>query len=547
MITIAYVNFWSQSMNMTQDFWLFEFIKNNIDFDSKLINYNQHPDILIASCFGNINIIKSINAKVKIFFYGENLNRYVPYNNIELLKNTFDLIVGFKYTNINEKIIRLPLWLTYYPFYNYNDDNNILKYIQESYNKNIINTQKQNNTSLIARHDNIGIRTKIYDELSKYTNILCPSNFKHNISNIGPHSHDKIDFISKTTYNICPENSEFEGYHTEKIFHALEAGCIPIYWAVDKPEKEIINENCYCWVNPNNQKEFSAQIKDVVENKNKYIQQNIFTSQAKYVINDFYQTLKSQIKLKLNLIIKQKNYGISYTSRHFINRFTPITQQGNNCGFFNEFKCWREEDVDNKFKIDYSQVWNDSTGGGGWWIWKAYIIYKQLEKMNDNDILVYIDGGCSINVTSDSTARFGEYIDMVNNHWTGLLRFQLDHYEWKYTNKYMINYFSNKFNINMDKFIESYQLLATIIVMRKTNFAMDFFKKILEILKDDPFLFTEKYNLNKENHRHDQSIMSLLYKVMNGSLIIEDETYFKNGQFNTDVAKKYPFWATRQR
>ena len=58
MITVAYVNFWGQGINNIQDWWLSEFIKHNIDNDMKIINYNQNPDILIASCFGNINIIK---------------------------------------------------------------------------------------------------------------------------------------------------------------------------------------------------------------------------------------------------------------------------------------------------------------------------------------------------------------------------------------------------------------------------------------------------------------------------------------------------------
>ena len=72
--------------------------------------------------------------------------------------------------------------------------------------------------------------------------------------------------------------------------------------------------------------------------------------------------------------------------------------------------------------------------------------------------------------------------------------------------------------------------------------------QILEILNDDAKLFTDIYTQNNENHRHDQSIMSLCYKHMNGDLIIDDETWFggHNGNFNSALSKKYPFWATRQ-
>jgi len=547
MITIAYVNFWGQEINNVQDWWLSEFVKYNIDNDTKIVNYNENPDILIASCFGNINIIKNINARCKIFFYGENLNRFHPYNNIDLLKSTFDIILGFKYDDINNKILRLPLWVLYYPIYNYTEENNVLKYIQEQYNKNINISNKQNNASLVASHDFGNIRSKIFNEMLKYVSVLCPGRFRHNTSNIGPSCNDKINFIKNTTYNICPENSEFEGYFTEKIFHALEAGCIPIYWAINRPEKDIINENCYCWANVNNDNELGENIKDVIENKQKYIQiDNLFRKEAKYIVNNFYENLKKQIQIKLNLVPNQKIYGITYTSRHFINRFTEIKNQGEICGLFKEFKCFTEEEIDNDFKIKYSNIWNDSRGGG-WWIWKVYIILKQLNNINDDDILVYIDGGCDINITSASTETFKEYINLINNNWSGLLRFELTHPEWKYTNKHSIDYFKNKFNINdTKKMIDTNQIMATIMIMRKTKFVMDFFEKVLEILNDDPYLFTDKYNNPGEQHRHDQSIMSMLCKIMTGSIVIPDETYFEEG-FGSPKSKNYPFWAMRKR
>lgn len=307
MIKIAYVNFWSQHQNDIQDFWLSEFVKYNFEIETKIVNYNENPDILITSCFGDINIIKYINAKCKIFFYGENLNRYYEFNNIELLKNTFDIIVGFKKDDINNKIIRFPLWLLYYPFYNYTDENNILKYIQDEYNKNINIEDKKLNASLVASHEFGNIRSLIYDEIVKYVPILCPGRFKHNTCNIGPLNKDKKDFIKYTTYNICPENSEYEGYFTEKIFQALEGGCIPIYWGIDKPEKGIINENSYCWANIKNNNELKENIKDVIENREKYIQiDNLFTKESKYIVNNFYENLKNQIQIKLNLSPKQK-------------------------------------------------------------------------------------------------------------------------------------------------------------------------------------------------------------------------------------------------
>ena len=109
MITIAYINFWEQPHD---EMWLSKFIIENIG-KIKIVKYNENPDILFASVDGSINNVIKLNAKCKIFFYGENLNRYPPYNNDMLLYNTFNLIVGFRYTNLDKKLLRFPLWLMY--------------------------------------------------------------------------------------------------------------------------------------------------------------------------------------------------------------------------------------------------------------------------------------------------------------------------------------------------------------------------------------------------------------------------------------------------
>ena len=247
-----------------------------------------------------------------------------------------------------------------------------------------------------------------------------------------------------------------------------------------------------------------------------------------------------------------KIYGISYASRHFDNRYNNIINLGKQCGLFDTFNCFREQDIDNEFKNKYREVWNMSQRGGGYWIWKPYIISKMLEQINDNDILVYIDAGCHINITLESKQRFNEYIDMCNNSHSGLLRFQLTHQEKNFTNRKTIEYFKTKFNINddtMTTYLESFQLLNGIMLMKINNYSVSFFNQCLNILNDDPKLYTDIYtnsnsNNTNENHRHDQSIMSLLYKYMEGDLIIDDETWFIEG-FNTEKSKKYPFWATR--
>lgn len=296
MITISYLNFWKQSMYNIQDYWLSNFVKENID-EIKIVSHNENPNILFCSCFGNIENVKRTKAKIKIFFYGENLNRFPPYNNIELLKLTFDLIVGFKYTDLKNKILRLPLWLIYYDYYNINDNNNnIITFLE---NKNKINSKinKKSLCCLIARHDRGGQRTILLNEVNKYEKVMCPSTFNNNCSSIKPGNEAKLEFMKIFKFNICPENSIYEGYFTEKIFQAFEAGTIPIYWAIDEPEKEILNKNKYCFIqNINDKKDLFEKIKDVVENSEKYLEGNIFNSNAYKIIGNYYNDLAEEIK-----------------------------------------------------------------------------------------------------------------------------------------------------------------------------------------------------------------------------------------------------------
>ncbi len=247
----------------------------------------------------------------------------------------------------------------------------------------------------------------------------------------------------------------------------------------------------------------------------------------------------------------QKIIGISYASRHFSNRKEKLVKLANESGFFDEFICYGEEDIPEDFKERHKEVWNMSKRGGGYWIWKPYIMQKTLDYLNDDDIFVYIDSGCDLNITEDSIKRFKEYIKVVKDHPNGMLRFELSHLmEKDFTNKKTIEYFKNKYNVTdgfMNIYLNSPQILSGIMVVKKTNFSKGLVQKFSTIVEDDAKLFTDIYTEFNETHRHDQSMLSMLEKIMHGGLIIPDETYFDNGYFSSDNAKKFPIWATRKK
>lgn len=547
---ISYINFWPQNCDI--DFWLSNFCKHIFEENIELVHYSKSPDILFASCFGPICNIQKTKAKIKVFFTGENVDRdvYNEYSNEKIMKETFNLRLAFHFNDIKNNKLRLPLWLTFYNFFTME---HFITHMTNQRHKNIQN--KIYLGSLVCRHDRGRQRMKIMNELIKYGRVVSAGKFNNNCGNIiGPTWNDKLNFLKLSIFNICPENSSRIGYCTEKLFHAFETGCIPLYWGNDFPEKDLIEKESYIFINMENDAIREQQIKNAVENQKEIIQKPIFTKQAPYVLDSYYSNLKWQLKVKLGLIEKQKIYGISYASREF-NARQQQTTVFKNSNYFDNFKMYNENDVSNKFKEHNKEIWYNSARGAGWWIWKPYIIYEKLKSMRDNDILVYFDAGCELCTTTEAKKRFNEYIEMVNNHWTGHLRFLLSSncQEKKFTNQYTINYFEKRYNEKMNKQLLSTQLVGGIQIIRKTKFTMEFFKEVLSILEDNKHLFDETYTQKGENHRHDQSIMSLLYKLKRGNLIIKDETWFGpcgclgDADFESELSKKYPIWATRKK
>ena len=67
-----------------------------------------------------------------------------------------------------------------------------------------------------------------------------------------------------------------------------------------------------------------------------------------------------------------------------------------------------DECITKEFQEKNEKILSQSRGHG-YWLWKVHLIYETLtKKMNENDILVYVDSGCDINFKT-GRKRFDEY------------------------------------------------------------------------------------------------------------------------------------------
>lgn len=66
--------------------------------------------------------------------------------------------------------------------------------------------------------------------------------------------------------------------------------------------------------------------------------------------------------------------------------------------FFDEAKIYTEKNIDEEYINRFQQHFSDK--GFAYWSWKPYIILKHLKELNNNDLLFYMDGGCSFPMTN---------------------------------------------------------------------------------------------------------------------------------------------------
>lgn len=239
----------------------------------------------------------------------------------------------------------------------------------------------------------------------------------------------------------------------------------------------------------------------------------------------------------------QKIHFVTYGNELYNNSKKRLREESVNSGWFDTITVCGPENLSEEFKHEFSDILKQKRGGG-YWIWKFDIIKQQLTKLDNNDILIYMDSGCTIN--TNGKTRFNEYIEMLNNSNESIISFQMSHVEKKYTNKELFHHFDMNTNDNNGN---SGQIMATVLIMKNTDEMMKMIDECINVLRTDHLLVTDHYNkLGQRNdfidNRHDQSILSLVRKK-HGSIVLTDETYFQ--PFGNEQSLKFPFWATRKR
>jgi hypothetical protein len=192
---------------------------------------------------------------------------------------------------------------------------------------------------------------------------------------------------------------------------------------------------------------------------------------------------------------------------------------------------------------------NENPQGYGLWIWKPKVILYTLDKLNNNDILVYCDTGIFLN--KNGLERFNYYVEKLKDEQYSMLNFCLNdkYVAQSYVKKDAIMAYNPEFSKNKDKYC-----YAGVSMIKKNDKSIALIKDWLELCENYDFLNKNNSIINEEDSGYigndcDNGLFNLCLRKHNISYYVyPDETNIYTNDGDQDYncldwssLDKYPF------
>jgi len=291
------ITYYDWSYNADADMqWFTKFILHNFPEQRQKLNF--------YGVFGKGKFVRQAIDGKKIFFSMENLDK----------KNTgwnrkfgdyclpyVDLSMGFGDV-MNDKYFRFPLWIQYL-FSPTADRQEIAQTIKEI---NGAWYPKTKECALIAGHDKHGTREMIYRGVKDILQVEFAGRWNNNTQDLWVnYDNNKIEYLKKFKFNICPENINTNLYVTEKLFEAFQAASIPIYYGSNNiPEEGIVNPEAVIFWNPREDNENARRL--IVELKENEAFYQSFMQKPKLLPGtvDYVWNCYTMLEQRLSLLLR---------------------------------------------------------------------------------------------------------------------------------------------------------------------------------------------------------------------------------------------------
>ncbi|WP_341834710.1 glycosyltransferase family 10 [Chitinophaga pollutisoli] len=257
------------------------------------------PDntLLIGSVFGPKRKLKLSKSHIKMFYTGENVKRFPDF--LDQCKKFADIAIAFDYAD-TDQYQRFPIWLEYF-FEPDSTPASIRKELAE-FVTNYCPDNERKFASLVCSHDKGKLRTILFHAMSTIDRVDSGGRYLNNTNALQDEfQDDKARFIGQYKFNICPENTDREGYVTEKVFQAIRSNTIPVYWGgLNNPEPEVLNKDAILFYNgPDSMPGLLKQIEELHRNPklfSEFLAQPKFQPHADEYIIHLFDSLHRKMK-----------------------------------------------------------------------------------------------------------------------------------------------------------------------------------------------------------------------------------------------------------
>lgn len=303
---IRYYNFWDGET--AKEIWFTGFLRSRNILD-------KHPKARFAlfSTLGSINLLGIDEClhpcgrnRKRLFFTGENVHHPVfnDYKDNLLGHSSIDLSLGFDYID-NPRYLRFPIWLLeMFPPNSTIDD---IKHICNRLSHQHLEPERSRFCALVSGTstwlgtESLEMRTTMVKHLNAIDRVDCAGRLLHNTDELKERFGDnKAEFLKQYRFFICPENTSVEGYVTEKLFHCIGSGCIPIYWgACGNPEPDVLNHDAILFWQPDgDNSELLHKIEELNNNPalyREFFEQPRLKDDAWQVVASYFDNLEERI------------------------------------------------------------------------------------------------------------------------------------------------------------------------------------------------------------------------------------------------------------
>ena len=274
-----------------------ELMRKDLKGKINLVIDEENPDYLLYATFGCENVLNKYNNTIKIAFFTENQLPDLNYA---------DYAVGLGHINHLDRFFTFPYFV-----YELNVRNIQIKDFEIIRNETL-NSEIRKKFCAAVITNPVGFRLNFLKELNKYKQIDMGGRFRNNV---GGHVKNKIKFLKDYKFSLAMENSEADGYTTEKIIDAFLAGTIPIYYG-DYMVDDYINPKTYILIRDyRDMKKKIDYIKKIDNDDNLY--RSIL--KEKVFIDDFFvdNIINERKKYLLHIFEQKKEYAKRVDNYHF--------------------------------------------------------------------------------------------------------------------------------------------------------------------------------------------------------------------------------------